>query len=489
MMKKVLFLFFVLMANSLHAQKEDYIWYFGRTGAGLDFHECNPVVLTDGAHSQAWEGTATMCDAVSGQLLFYTDGVFIYNANHSLMTGNPAGIWNTSTQNIIIRKPGITTIYYLISPEGQAACSFTNTNYPKGINYSIIDMSLNGGLGGITASHVALIDTQNCEKIIAVRNSNGQDIWLIAHRYHSDKFMVFNVTSSGINPILTYYSIGPSIYTYQSNQQGYNCFDAIGELKASPNGTKLAFTTYYNGITAVFDFDNSTGVISNSITLNLGWGGYGVSFSPDNSKLYIAGGDPSTITSIADTGRIYQFDLSSNDSAAIQNSKTLIYSCLTAAYGSIKLAPNGKIYVTTHTGNVANGSAYLDVINSPNVAGLACNYVHNALYLGLASTWGLNNIMETNNYCISTGNGSLENKNYFISIYPDPAHNTFTISLNQLTVDNGQLTVFDITGREVYHDKIVNRNSYIVNQNFSPGIYFVRVEAGEKVWTEKVVVE
>src|SRR5438045_6358026 len=112
-MKKILLLFSImLVSNLLFAQKEDYIWYFGRTGAGLDFHLCQPVVLTNGANSQAFEGVATMCDAVTGRMLFYTDGVFIYNSNHVQMSGNTAGIWNTTTQNIIIRKPGRNTIYY-----------------------------------------------------------------------------------------------------------------------------------------------------------------------------------------------------------------------------------------------------------------------------------------------------------------------------------------------------------------------------------------
>jgi hypothetical protein len=76
------------------------------------------------------------------------------------------------------------------------------------------------------------------------------------------------------------------------------------------------------------------------------------------------------------------------------------------------------------------------------------------------------------------------------SIYPNPTHNTFTISFSgQLTVDNGQLKIYDMTGREVYRDEIVHRTSYIVNQNLSPGIYFVRVEAGKKVYQQKLVVE
>jgi hypothetical protein len=82
-------------------------------------------------------------------------------------------------------------------------------------------------------------------------------------------------------------------------------------------------------------------------------------------------------------------------------------------------------------------------------------------------------------------------------LYPNPAHNTFAISFNgQLTVESGQLKIYDVTGREVYSDKIVHpekrgtgRTSYIVNQNFSPGLYFIQLRTGEKVYQQKLVVE
>jgi hypothetical protein len=74
-------------------------------------------------------------------------------------------------------------------------------------------------------------------------------------------------------------------------------------------------------------------------------------------------------------------------------------------------------------------------------------------------------------------------------IYPNPAHNTFTISFNgQLTKDNGQLMIYDITGREVYRQKLHSQLS-TVNCQLNAGIYFVRAMAGENIFTEKLVIE
>jgi hypothetical protein len=79
--------------------------------------------------------------------------------------------------------------------------------------------------------------------------------------------------------------------------------------------------------------------------------------------------------------------------------------------------------------------------------------------------------------------------NNSISIYPNPAHNTFTISLNgQWTVDNGKLEIYNIVGQKVYSGEIHSQLSTF-NCQLNPGIYFVRVTAGEKVFTEKLVVE
>jgi hypothetical protein len=76
-----------------------------------------------------------------------------------------------------------------------------------------------------------------------------------------------------------------------------------------------------------------------------------------------------------------------------------------------------------------------------------------------------------------------------MEIYPNPARNTFTISFNgQLTVDNGQLEVYNIVGQKVYADEIHSQLS-TVNCQLNPGIYFVRLTAGERVFTEKLVVE
>ena len=52
------------------------VWYFGY-GAGVDFNSGLPVSITGGQINSA-EGCASISDA-NGNILFYTDGVTVYN--------------------------------------------------------------------------------------------------------------------------------------------------------------------------------------------------------------------------------------------------------------------------------------------------------------------------------------------------------------------------------------------------------------------------
>ena len=59
-------------------------WYFG-SNAGITFNSGSPVALTNGVLITV-EGVATISDN-SGNLLFYTDGLTVYNRLHGKSIG------------------------------------------------------------------------------------------------------------------------------------------------------------------------------------------------------------------------------------------------------------------------------------------------------------------------------------------------------------------------------------------------------------------
>jgi hypothetical protein len=75
------------------------------------------------------------------------------------------------------------------------------------------------------------------------------------------------------------------------------------------------------------------------------------------------------------------------------------------------------------------------------------------------------------------------------AVYPNPAHDNFTITFSrELKVERGELKIFDVTGRVVHEQKISSQLS-TVNCQLSAGVYFVKVEAGEKVYAQELVIE
>ena len=118
------------------AQKEADKWFFGNF-AGLDFSSGVPASL-NGSAIYTNEGCSSISD-VAGNLLFYTDGITVWNQQHQIMP-NGTGLLGASSCTqaaLIVPQPGSTTLYYL----------FTNDEYggPNGFCYSIVDMSLQGG--------------------------------------------------------------------------------------------------------------------------------------------------------------------------------------------------------------------------------------------------------------------------------------------------------------------------------------------------------
>ena len=337
------------------AQKEANIWYFG-VDAGLDFNPGAPVALTNGVMNQ-WEGCASIADA-NGNLLFYTDGERIWNKNHLQMPNGFGlkGYMSSSQSALIVPKPGSANIYYVFT-----------TWQGLGANYSEVDMTLQGNLGDVTTKNNLLFSTSD-EKLTAVKHSNGTDVWVVYHKRTTDEFNAFLVTSSGVasSPVL---STGTVI-----------AIQAMGCMKVSPDGKKLAAAFMTPEKYELLDFDNTTGMVSNPVVIpcpvssgSLPYYSYGVEFSPDGSKLYV---------SADNCKNLYQYDVNAGSAASIIASAKVVGTTASSSISQLQLGPDKKLYACRF------GDGYLGVVNDPNAMGTACNYVDKGVALG-----GKNNTM------------------------------------------------------------------------------------------------
>lgn len=325
------------------AQKQNNIWYFGND-AGIDFNTSPPTVLSSSA---IWtvEGCASVADPTTGALLFYTDGITIWNRNHRPMAnGTDLHGGLSSTQSaMIVPDPGNPQRYYVFT-----AGSVEEGRY--GIQYSIVDMSLFGGLGMVLAPKSSQILPPKTEKLTSVPHCNGHDIWVITQL--SGTFSAFLLGDSGISkPVVSTPGVRGNI-------------DPIGYLQASPDGRRLAAANYSRMVPLqLFDFDNTSGIVSNLLPLTTEQFFYGVCFSPDNSKLYATG-----------LSKLFQYDLSSGNAAEIIASETVVYHSDEEMW-AIQMGPDNRLYVAR------DSIPALGVVTLPNAPGTACGYIHNGIGL------------------------------------------------------------------------------------------------------------
>jgi hypothetical protein len=351
-MKLIILILFPLISLS---QGEFNNWYFG-TNAGISFSSGSPVALTNGSLATI-EGCSSISDA-NGVLQMYTDGVTVWNRNHAVMT-NGTGLngHSSSTQSgLIVKEPNSLNRYWIFTSANDATAN--------GICYSIVDMSLSSGLGSVVTKNIQ-IRTPSCEKLCAVRHCNNVDIWIVTHDWNSNNFRTWLLTSSGIGtPVL---SASGAVITGASQS-------AYGQLKVNFAGNKLVSATYgFSGTGTnkfeLHDFNNQTGVVSNTILLANEQSAYGCEFSPDGKRVYGS----------TNPGKLIQWNLCA---ANIPASYTVIAN-LNPFFGSLQLGPDLKIYCNRNSTSLA-------VINNPNGLGLACAFQDAAVSLaGRSSRIGL----------------------------------------------------------------------------------------------------
>jgi gliding motility-associated-like protein len=366
-----LILTFTLQKPVVFAQLQNNNWIFGY-GARVNFSGPIPVGSSNAAINSN-ESTASVSDPSSGQLLFYTDGRKVWNANNQVMPNGAnllGGFYNSCTQGaLIVPFPEDNQRYYLFTLEELEALS-SSPVIDNGLRYSVVDMTLNGGLGDVqVATMNTPLATDLTEKLIVIRSTEIQGFWVIAHKKNVNEFLAWKIDACGVTAQPVVSTVG-SIFA----SVPFGATEAwSGAMDASPDGNRIGMPVDWSDRIEFFDFNKTTGVVSNPLTVNVTDDStppflrkYGACFSPDGSKFYYT-----------NINSVYQLNLSTYTSAAIASSNTLIYSPILEPNGypclQIEQAPNNKLYVAI--GNAGR----LDAISSPNSLGLGCGYEDNAV--------------------------------------------------------------------------------------------------------------
>lgn len=342
---------------------ENSTWKFGG-GAGFNF---NTMSATTSVMS-ALECAQSVADA-SGNLRFYTDGNRIWDVNNNPMPSAnpifPAPLVNVTQSTVqgalIVPFVSNNNRYYVFSLSSQELAN----NEGGKLYYSIVDMTLNNGLGDIVPGTAhTLIDTGFSEHMIAVPACGG--IWVVLHGRTSPVFKAYKIDANGLNtaPVLSQAGVQGYVGPGNSGNPGYpgNNFYNAGQLAVSPDFKQLAAAYFKGNFVELYSFNNNTGTIAAKGVVdssNDAYGFYGVSFSPDSKKLYA-----SNCAAAIGLKAFNQYNLALPTMAQIRASKFFLGSC-NALLSQLQLGPNGKIYL--------NGGyiSKLGTIEYPDLSGAA----------------------------------------------------------------------------------------------------------------------
>ena len=470
-MKANIFIFLILFPLLLFSQSRRDVWRMGYWQGGpifqMDFHGGNlQIDSINVLHPMSmFTEDAGICDP-QGNLLFYTNGIFIANASHdTMMNGSDlnSGPGTITWRNfgmpgfqsaIVLPDPLDSNQYYLfymvINNNNQLRCD--------SILLAKIDMRLDNGLGGVTVKNYLLSDLGfSSGQLVAVKHANGRDWWLICHGYNTDYYYSFLITPSGIS--------GP----YQ--QQIGLPFPTPGQACFSPDGTFYASYQNLNDLD-IMNFDRCSGLFSNYLHIIIPDTSVaaGCAFSPNSKVLYVSS-----------KNYMYQFDLTSSN-IFVSMDTVAIYDGFGDPVGTTfffqELANDGKIYITG-IGTVK----HLSVINFPDSLGQSCNVSQHSIALP-----GFNNGSFPNypfyelgalggSVCDSlpTGIMSFRKPTEGFSVFPNPASNDLIVNLDHQKIKSYQ--VYNSLGQPISVDVYLISNEYLdVNiSNLKSGFYNIEL--------------
>lgn len=297
------------------------IWYFGQN-AGIDFNGLpdDPAIGITGPLVTN-EGTSVISDR-NGQVIFSTDGLRIYNKDDLEITPAPlppglGGDPDATQSALIMPVPGDETLFYIFTTQPVHG---TGTYE---LRYSLFDLKLNNGSGGLTQFN-QLLFAKSTERI----TSNGN--WLIAHEFGNNSFRAYRIDQQGIgSPVIT--AIGSDHLLAEEVQgRGYM------ELGAQSRLAVALSTPGVSNVVEVFDFIDSTGMVTNFRTANLNSAAgqvYGIELSPGGNKLFATLSNPAG-------SQIHEFAI---DSLGVITPLQITNE--PGELGAMQIGPDGQIYV------------------------------------------------------------------------------------------------------------------------------------------------
>ena len=240
--------------------KRTYNWNFGN--AAVNFSSGAPVANTNSQMNS--DNSATISDT-AGNLLFYTDGRTVWNRNHLVMPNGTGLSGDAYGRVLIVPQPMNNNIYYVFTTQ-------VNPAPYTGFLHSIVDMSLQGGLGDVIIKNDTILK-DSWEKLAAVKHANGKDVWIVVNKIYTNSIYCYLLTATGFD---TSNHVINNIGMVDNNGMYNTKFSASGKKYVNPHTDTVQ----------VFDFNTSTGILSNPTNItNTTYTNNGTFYSNNTSQL------------------------------------------------------------------------------------------------------------------------------------------------------------------------------------------------------------
>jgi hypothetical protein len=356
-----------ITVNDIASAFVDDLWYYGENSQGIRFANNGAVYSATDASGESKVASRENSLVVSspycdGQNIFYSSHNRLYNSHHEpMLNGHFMG-------------------HHSIA-DGLAACYMGNNKYlffsvtdayeagNRGLKAYTVDMNVDHGRGAIVDSFLIENSSADMSESVELITSDRQHIYWLVYAYkngihHELRVRQVDVSNPG-NPVG---AVIPALQTSTQDQHTYT-------LKASPQNNRIAIANADDKTVDVFDFDNSTGTISNRRTSPnthlIDGVAYGVEFSPDGNMIYAAGytkyngGHPLLCQyEISTSSLIHRSSIQYWTYTGVDNSRG----------GGLKLGPDSMIYVMlaydSNIGTVSNPNSAAPLSGRYNAAGM-----------------------------------------------------------------------------------------------------------------------
>ena len=365
---------------------------------------------------------------------------------------------------IVLPKPGKDSTYYVFhrkieyDPEPGISVGVTSLSFT--------DVTLKSdGRHSVFRKGFPIIDTLlHGSHFTAIRHENQRDWWLIQPERLNDRYHTILFSNKGFG--------FDSVFVQTLGHKMLDSLGGSGQSAFSPDGKMYARRDRTSDGVFLFDFDRSTGRLSNYRNLNIADSEFtgGLAFSASSRFLYVTTID-----------KVYQYDLEASD---VQESQTVVAEWdgfsdpFPINFYLCNLGPDCRIYIISN-----NGVQYMHVIEFPDRKGLACNVRQHAIKLPTHNAASMPNFphfrVDEEWPCDSTIGLrltpviDLPEGTITFEIYPNPADDVLYLDYDLDKVRSLEYEMTDLFGRSVYRTTLKN-NDYreeISVSHLPPGVY------------------